>query len=149
MLGKLHRELRDQIRKRKTEVIEQPTAKRVKKEEARELETLFDQAMGTGDMFETHPFKPIEESKQGPPRPEIVPASAANHFHMPQPCKTAPSTCLWQQSMIFRSSLTQSLQTLKTIWSIIFGTCLLYTSLRTWILITLRPYKTRQPLSRY
>ena len=42
MLGKLHMELRNQIRKRKSKVIEPPKAKRAKKEEATEPETLFD-----------------------------------------------------------------------------------------------------------
>ena len=88
MLGKLHVELCDQIRKKKTEVIEPPKAKRAKKEEATEPETLFEQAMGTSDMFATQPF---EESKQGPPRPQTVPASAVNHFDMPQPFETAPT----------------------------------------------------------
>ena len=98
MLGKLHMELRDQIRKRKTEVIEPPKAKRAKKEEATEPETLFDQAMGTSDMFATQPF---EESKQGTPRPQTVPASAANHFDIPQPFETAPTNSpdddLWEK----------------------------------------------------
>ena len=98
MLGKLHMELRDLIRKRKTEVIKPPKAKRAKKEEATEPETLFDQAMRTSDMFATQPF---EESKQGPPRPHTVPASAANHFDMPQPFETAatnsPDDDLWEK----------------------------------------------------
>ena len=101
MLGKMHMELRDRIRKRKTEVIEPPKAKRTKKEgPTTEPETLFDQAMGTSDMFETQPF---EELKQGPPRPQTVPANAANHFNTPQLFETAPNNSparavddLWQ-----------------------------------------------------
>ena len=91
MLGKLHMELRDQLRKRKTEVIEPPKAKRAKKEGTTEPETLFDQATGASDMFTTQPFAPIEESKQGPPRPQTVPTSEADHFDMPQPFETAPT----------------------------------------------------------
>ena len=100
MLGKLHMELRNQIRKRKTELIEPPKAKQAKKDGPMESETLFDQAMGTSDMFETQPF---EESKQGPPRPQTVPASTANHFDFSQPFETAPNNSpvagvndLWQ-----------------------------------------------------
>ena len=94
MLRKPHMELRDQIRKRKTEVTEQPKAKRAKTEEATEPETLFDQAMGTSDMFATQPFTPIEESKQGPPRPQTVPASAVTHFDIPQPFETTQTNSL-------------------------------------------------------
>ena len=71
-------------------MIKPPKAKRAKKEGPTEPETLFDQTMGTSDMFETQLFTPIEESKQGPPRPQTVPTSAANHFDMPQPFETTP-----------------------------------------------------------
>ena len=59
---------------------------------------LFDQTMGTSDMFETQPF---EASKQGPSCPQTVPASAVNHFDMPQPFETAPNNStdddLWEK----------------------------------------------------
>ena len=55
------------------------------------METMFELAMGTSDIFQIQPFKLIKEVKQGPTRPKTVPASAANHFNILQPFETAPT----------------------------------------------------------